>query len=444
MNKRVEWRKWKNEGLNNHVRQGAPMRLSKRLYRAGKILTLAVALYSCVAAPLPAQTGKQKPKVRAVTAFVRLDRADYRAQVADALKFLRRTKAIIEQGGYEVETIRIVTQPFPEYTKGLSRPEALQFFRAFGELAAKEDVDPNIGPAMLRDADDPAQAELLAEILCATRLSASLVIAGEDGVHWNAIRAAAKLVKYVAEHSPHSLGTFNFAATAMVAPYTPFYPGAYHTGAGKQFALGFEAANVVDEAFSVAPGDARAAAAQLTKALGQHAAAVEKLARAAEKETGWTYMGLDATPAPLKDVSIGAAIEKFTGARFGSSGTLTAASIITAAVKAVPVKQVGYNGLMLPVLEDSRIAQRWSEGAVSVDALLAYSAVCGTGLDTIPLPGDVTLAQLERMLGDVAALAVRWKKPLAARLQPVAGKKAGEKTEFDDPFLVNALIQKLP
>jgi uncharacterized protein (UPF0210 family) len=155
-------------------------------------------------------------------------------------------------------------------------------------------------------------------------------------------------------------------------------------------------------------------------------------------------MGLDATPAPLKDVSIGAAIEKFTGARFGSSGTLTAASIITAAVKAVPVKQVGYNGLMLPVLEDSRIAQRWSEGAVSVDALLAYSAVCGTGLDTIPLPGDVTLAQLERMLGDVAALAVRWKKPLAARLQPVAGKKAGEKTEFDDPFLVNALIQKLP
>jgi uncharacterized protein (UPF0210 family) len=48
------------------------------------------------------------------------------------------------------------------------------------------------------------------------------------------------------------------------------------------------------------------------------------------------------------------------------------------------------------------------------------------------------------MLGDVAALAVRWKKPLAARLQPVAGKKAGEKTEFDDPFLVNAIIQRVP
>jgi len=32
-------------------------------------------------------------------------------------------------------------------------------------------------------------------------------------------------------------------------------------------------------------------------------------------------------------------------------------------------------------------------------------------------------------------------KPLSARLQPVAGKKPGEMTEFDDPFLVNAKIQ---
>ena len=52
--------------------------------------------------------------------------------------------------------------------------------------------------------------------------------------------------------------------------------------------------------------------------------------------------------------------------------------------------------------------------------------------------------QLERILGDVASLSVKWHKPLAARLQPVAGKKAGEMTEFDDPFLVNAKIQPLP
>jgi uncharacterized protein len=41
----------------------------------------------------------------------------------------------------------------------------------------------------------------------------------------------------------------------------------------------------------------------------------------------------------------------------------------------------------------------------------------------------------------VASLAVKWHKPLSARLLPVAGKKSGDRTEFDDPFLVNAVIQ---
>jgi hypothetical protein len=90
------------------------------------------------------------------------------------------------------------------------------------------------------------------------------------------------------------------------------------------------------------------------------------------------------------------------------------------------------------------IARRWSEGALSIDALLAYSAVCGTGLDTVPLPGDISEDQLARIIGDMATVAYRLRKPLSARLMPVAGKKAGDRTEFDDPFLVNAVIQPLP
>jgi len=96
------------------------------------------------------------------------------------------------------------------------------------------------------------------------------------------------------------------------------------------------------------------------------------------------------------------------------------------------------------VMEDARLAQRWSERSYNLDSLLAYSAVCGTGFDTIPLPGDVTEKQLAGMIADMAALAVKWHKPLTARLQPVIGKKAGEMSDFDDPFLVNAVLQPLP
>jgi uncharacterized protein (UPF0210 family) len=394
----------------------------------------------------PAQVaGKQKPKVRAITAFVRIDRANYQSQIGDALKMLRATKAAIERGGYEVQSIRIVTQPFPEYTRGLSRKDALGFLRALDALAVRESFDPNIGPAMVRDADDRAAMELLSEVLCTSKaLNASAIIAGEDGIHWQTVRAAADLVKYVADHSPRSQGNFNFAVTAMLGPYAPFYPGAYHTGAGRKFTIGLESASVVEAVFTATGNSPAAATTQLTAALTRHAQAVERIALDVAKQTGWSYLGMDPTPAPLKDVSIGAAIEKFTGAKFGSSATLTAAAVITQAVKAVPVKQTGYVGLMLPVLEDSRIAQRWGEGTVTVDALLAYSAVCATGLDTVPLPGDVTEEQLARILGDVATLAHKWRKPLAARLLPVAGKKAGDRTEFDDPFLVNTTLQRLP
>ena len=49
----------------------------------------------------------------------------------------------------------------------------------------------------------------------------------------------------------------------------------------------------------------------------------------------------------MGDVSIGGTIESYTGAKFGVSGTMTAALAITTAVRAVPVSQVGYSGLMV-------------------------------------------------------------------------------------------------
>ncbi|MGA2630044.1 MAG: DUF711 family protein [Terriglobia bacterium] len=387
---------------------------------------------------------EQKPKVRAVTAFIALDRQHYQNQISETMQVLRRAKAEFEKAGYDVESLRITTQPFPEYIRGLSREEALDFFRAYDALAAKESFEPNLGPAVMHDSDDAARLELLGQILASTKLAASAIVADEDGIHWNSIRATAKMLKDVAEHSPHSQGNFQFAATAMLKPYTPFFPGSYHTGPGRKFAIALEGANVVEEAFREHRGDAPAAGAALERALGSHATAIEQAARRVEKESGWEYMGIDPTPAPLREVSIAAAIEAFTGAPFGSSGTLTAAAIITAAVRAVPVKHIGYSGLMVPVLEDNLLARRWSEGKYNIDSALAYSAVCGTGLDTIPLPGDVTEDQLARILGDMASLAYKWGKPLSARLLPVRGKKAGERTEFDDPFLENALIQPLP
>jgi uncharacterized protein len=52
--------------------------------------------------------------------------------------------------------------------------------------------------------------------------------------------------------------------------------------------------------------------------------------------------------------------------------------------------------------------------------------------------------QLQRIYGDVAALAWKWHKPLSARLQPVKGKAVGEQTDFNDPYFFNTKLRALP
>jgi uncharacterized protein len=386
-----------------------------------------------------------KPRIRTITAFVRLDRADYGRQIAEALLVLRAAKKDFEAAAYQVESVRIVTQPLGELVSGQSDDEALAFLKVLDDLSVREQFVPNVGPAMLNDTDDPRMMRLLARSLSSLpNISGNAILAGADGIHWRVIRESAALVRYVAEHSAQSRGNLNFAGIAMVKPYGPFYPGAYHTGAGKQFSIGLEGANIVQVVFSRTNGDFDASVKELTKQLTVHAKIAESVGQKVAAATNWTFMGVDPTPAPLADVSIGAAMESYTNSKIGSSGTMTAALVITTAVKAVPVKQIGYSGLMIPVMEDKLLAQRWAEGTLNADSLLAYSAVCGTGLDTIPFPGEISEDQIARIFGDVASLAWKWNKPLSARLLPVKGKRAGDRTDMSGRYLFDTTLRPLP
>jgi len=404
--------------------------------------TLLLSLFWLFAGAIAQASDYTLPKVRAITAFVRLQRPSTDAQIGAALRVLRETRSELQKQGYEVQTIRIVTQPLPELVAGLSEAQALDYLQGLDQLATREGFTPNVGPAMSRDSDDPRNVRLLEKVLSTLpTVQGSTIIAGDDGIHWKVIRESAALVHYVTGHSPHSQGNFNFTATAMVQPYGPFFPGTYHTGTGQNLSIGFQGANIVQEVFARTHGDFQRSVTELTQQLTIHSKVAESVGERVAASQGWTFMGVDPTPAPLGDTSIGAAMETYTGGKFGSSGTLTAALVITTAVKAVPVKQVGYAGLMVPVLEDKRLAQRWAEGSINTDDLLAYSAVCGTGLDAVPFPGDISIEQMARIMGDVASLAWKWKKPLSVRLQPVQGRGPGEETQFNSPYLFNTTLR---
>ena len=404
----------------------------------------AIVLVVAVLLPVLGAADRAKPKVRAVTGFITIDAKSYPSQFEEAAKYLGLVREAIQAAGYEVQGIRITTQPFPDYTRGLSRAESLKLLRGISELAGKQHFSVSIGPAMSKDGDSTDPVEVLIDALSTpgNRVNGTIVTAGEDGIHWNSVRQAAHLIKTVGERSPHGQGNSSFAAAAMIRAYVPFYPGSWHPAGGpRSFSIGLESANVVMDVFAH-EHDPRTAGAALTKALTVHARAVEAAAMKAAAGSGWTYAGIDPTPAPRGPVSIGAAIESFTGAPFGSPGSETAAGIITRSVKTVPVKQAGYSGLMLAVLEDDTLLRRWTEGTYGIDSILAYSAVCATGVDTVPLAGDTSEDAIARIIGDVATLAFKWNKPLATRLLPAPGKKAGDMTEFSGIY-ENTIIQPL-
>ena len=242
----------------------------------------------------------------------------------------------MKAAGYEVAGIRVSTQPFPEYTRGLSHDEALKVLQGIGELGGKLHFAPNIGPAMVKDDDDTSAAQLITEVLATpgNRLNANIVTAGDDGINWNAVRQAARIIKNVGERSPHGQGNFNFAAIAMLKPYGPFYPGAWHPGGGpRSFAIGLEAANVVMDVFA-RDHDPRTAKA-LTAALSMHMRAVEAAATKRRRPAAGLMRKIDHAGTGGA-ISIGTAIESFTGAPFGFLGTETASGIITRAVKMFP------------------------------------------------------------------------------------------------------------
>jgi uncharacterized protein len=400
-----------------------------------------ILLALCLASLTLAADTTSRPKIRAITGFVDIDTKNYAAELKDTFAFLDRARKAYQNAGWVVSSVRITTQPFPQYTRGLSHDQALELLRNLSDLAGKLKFSMNVGAAMMKDDDDTKPVDLLAEALSAElNFNGTLITAGEDGIHWRAIQQAAHLIKYVSEHSPHGQGNFNFGAIAMMKPYGPFYPGSY-SGGGRNFAIGLEGANVVAQVFA-RDHDLRTVEKTLSAALSRHMVDVEAIATKLAAGSGWTYAGIDPTPAPLGDVSIGAAIETFIGGPFGSSGTETASAIITRAVQSVPVKRVGYSGLMIPVLEDATLAKRWGEGTYTLDSILAYSAVCAGGVDTVPLPGNINEGRIAQILGDVASLAFKWNKPLAARLLPAPGKSVGEMTEFGG-LLKNTKIQPL-
>ena len=376
--------------------------------------------------------------------------------------FARELRARLTDGGYEVQTVRLAGPPLSTVLAGTDGGEALAYARALETAARERGFEyVSVGPVRILDAPSARHRHaaldlinVLPEIVRSTEATfcSVLVASHNGGVHLPAVERTAAAIADIARTTPDGFGNLRFAALANCPPHIPFFPAAYHEGSHPRYALALEAADVAVEAFTNA-ASLDEARQRLIAALDGHWQRLERIlspeqsffGAAVDGAAGGSsvaFGGVDLSLAPFPDDerSIAVALERLGVARFGASGTLFAAAVLTSALGSVHMPRTGYSGLMLPVLEDSRLAQRASEGLVSVDNLLLYAAVCGLGLDTVPLPGDTGSDELAAIILDMATLAARLDKPLTARLFPVPGARAGDRTAFDFPYFANSRV----
>ncbi len=372
-------------------------------------------------------------KIRSITAFIPQPTSE---SIQRAVTECMQIKEKIQEHGFEVQTLRLATAPFSSWVAIDRSPS--------GIIKEWEQRIKSIGFDYLSvgslPADEISAAKWIPDILNQTDSTFCTLhlVKDQHFVSNTAIREAAEII--LRNSTADSLGFTNlrFAALANVPDGCPFFPSASAGLDDHTFALAIEGADLAVKVFT----EAATVAEAITNLTTRITISANDLSQIAESVVGERFTGIDFTLAPFPDPlrSIGTALERLGLSGFGQPGSLAAAALLMSIQDQCQFKKVGFNGLMLPVMEDSTLALRNEQGDLSIDQLLLYSTVCGTGLDCIPLPGDIQPTVIEAILLDVAALSCRLHKPLTARLMPVPGKKASEMTSYQFDYFANSRI----
>ncbi len=446
------------------------MELSSTLYKAALLIILLLIQAVDSAAYSSTAMMNDLVRIRAITAFITLtpndleDSIQLREKVGKAKETLTSVQHDLQASGYEVQTVRIATNPFGEYleTASVRIPGEPTLLRSqldqLNSILAENEVDFfAIGPAQSVDEVDacPFIASSSHRISCSAAL--------QSGNDIKMAKKAAECMKRISklgsivegDHVKDGLGNFRFCATANCKPFTPYFPAAMgpsmHAMNNQEskevpFSIGLENGKLAREILERC-GQIDQIETRFKSEMADALSPIQKICeKVSTKKVKSVFKGIDTSLNPSLDDngSVAEAIELIDSVQqFGGPGCISVAAEITKALKTLPdIKKVGYCGLMLPVCEDRRLAQLASSHEIDTTRLLAISSVCGVGLDTIPVP-DCGEEKLTSLILDVGALSFRYEKSLSCRLLICPGTVGGDQTRFNSPYMCECKIFKL-
>jgi uncharacterized protein (UPF0210 family) len=401
-------------------------------------------------------------RVRTITTFLVLDRdrATWKKAISAATRFCNDLAHAFVEGGYVVQSIRIVTNPFGEYLDTASVAAAQADLAFISKILNTSDTTDLRIRFAIGEARTPEEIKLLPELikaygdLCNACVNIPL---DTSGVLDNAlIQHCAAAVGEISRLTPRGEGNFNFTVNFNCAPLIPYFPAGYHRRElGNCFVVGLETPDLLVRALEDfnAQGACenhnarfKGCQAALGAALQHHIDNVNAIVAGFSAKDDFAYAGIDSSAAPSKNCASLVDVYKLLGVDYlGASGSVEASSLLTRVFQSIEgVDLVGFSGLMLAVTEDEGLAAGTRNFDYDIRALLTYSAVCGIGLDTVPIPGDTPLAKIAALMRDTGTLAYRLNKPLTVRLFPVPGLKAGDRTVFESDDLCNCAVLAVP
>ncbi len=383
--------------------------------------------------------------VRALTGFLDPGWPIDPRRVASLAQALQASQRLLQDAGYVVQTLRIATPPPSEMERPVPPFDRPDLARQLEAQCFVNGLDyAAIGPALPDEL--PAYA-VIPDMLAATEsvFTSALFASPDAGLSLPSARACADVIQRASQLPGDGFANLRFAALACVPPGTPFFPAAYSDGGTPAVAVATEAAELAVDALRDVTSPAKARR-RLVSMVEAHGAAFGRLLEPALAQADVRFLGIDFSLAPYPEPlrSIGTAMEAFGAPVAGAFGSAAAAAFLADCLDGSVFRRTGFCGLFFPVLEDSILAARAASGQLTITDLLLYSTLCGTGLDVLPLPGDVSVDALAGVLIDLGAVALRHAKPLTARLMPLPGKSAGDEVHFDFAYFSGSRVLALP
>ncbi|AFZ70724.1 hypothetical protein Calag_1001 [Caldisphaera lagunensis DSM 15908] len=142
------------------------------------------------------------------------------------------------------------------------------------------------------------------------------------------------------------------------------------------------------------------------------------------------YAGVDLSVSPWMEESSLGLVEQVSGVRLPKPGFAYGLKRVNDAllISSKSLKTTGFNEVMLPIAEDSKLKARASEGEFNARDLVKLSGVCLAGLDLAVVPHNIV--DVAGLLLDESAYAKMKSKALGVRIIPVEGVEPGDKVDL--------------